>query len=272
MRSTRTRFQVPGSRFQRRPVAAAPSPGPGTWDLEPSRRSPIALPHHEVETPEDRDDVREHRPLQRVREARDVHERRPADAQALRAARAVGDDVEAELALGVLGAEVALGRAELRALGHHHELVDELLHVRQHFALDWQRDLAVVDADRARRDLLERLLEDAARLLHLLDAAEIAVVRVARLADGHVEVVVLVAEVRALLAEVPLDAGRAETRTREAVADRDVARHHADVLQAVDPDAVRRQEALDVALDALRQVLDEALDAVDPAGREVARA
>src|SRR6185295_2212264 len=189
----------------------------------------------------------------------------------LGASRAVGDDVEAEFALGVLGAEVALAGADLGALGHHHELVDELLHVRQHVALVRQRDLLVVHADRPVGDLVERLLEDAARLLHLLDAAEIAVVRVAGLADGNVEVVVLVAEVRALLAQIPLDARRAQTRAREAVADRDVARHHADALQAIDPDAVRREQALDVALDALRQVLDEALDAVDPAGRQVAR-
>ena len=52
----------------------------------------------------------------------------------------------------------------------------------------------------------ERLLEDAHRLAHLLHADEVAIVDVAVRADRHVEVVRLVAEVRAVLAHVVGDA------------------------------------------------------------------
>src|SRR5437763_547699 len=68
-------------------------------------------------------------------------------------------------------------------------------------------DLRDFGVDGAVRHLLQSLLDDAARLPHLFEADEVAVVRVAVLADGHVEVEVCVGGVRAAFAYVPCDAG-----------------------------------------------------------------
>ena len=64
----------------------------------------------------------------------------------------------------------------------------------------------VVDVDRTVGQTLERLLEDADRLPHLLHAHEEAIVDVAVRADRDVEVVRLVVEVREILAHVVGDA------------------------------------------------------------------
>ena len=66
------------------------------------RRSPIHLPHHDVDRRVDRDQVRQQVSLGHLRDAREVDERGRPDAPAHRLRRAVGHEVVAQLALGVL--------------------------------------------------------------------------------------------------------------------------------------------------------------------------
>ena len=71
------------------------------------------------------------------------------------------------------------------------------------------------------------LLDDAQALADLLHAHEVAVVAVADGADGHVEVVLLVARVGMVLAHVVGDAGAAQARAHPAVGQRVFLAEHA---------------------------------------------
>src|ERR1051325_5352144 len=72
------------------------------------------------------------------------------------------------------------------------------------------------------------------------------------------------------LAHVVLDAAGAKVRTGEAVGDGVVLRDDADVLRAIDEDAVAREELLHF-VERDEQFVAELADAFEPAGREVAR-
>ena len=133
---------------------------------------------------------------------------------------AVGDEIDAELALRRLDRRVDLARRHLVALGVELEVMDERFHRALHLAALGRRDLAVVGAHRpfaaARIELLAALLHDPGRLAHLLHADQIAVVAVAVLADGNVEIHLLVALVGLRLAQVPRRAGAAHHHAGEA--------------------------------------------------------
>ena len=81
-------------------------------------------------------------------------------------------------------------------------------------ALGRQDDARIVEHDRAGGDLLQRLLEDPHRLVHLLDAHDVAVEVVALRADRHVEVEAVVDQVRVVLADVVGEARRAQPSGR----------------------------------------------------------
>jgi hypothetical protein len=74
----------------------------------------------------------------------------------------------------------------------------------------------VLHVDGPAGEARDRLVEDAHALAHLLHAAQVAVVAVAVLADGDLEVVRLVVVVRPVLADVVVDARRAQVRPGEA--------------------------------------------------------
>ena len=97
---------------------------------------------------------------------------------------------------------------------------------------------------RRRADHRDALLEDAVRLPHLFHAHEVAIVRVAVLADGNVELEIGIALVRLRAAEVPLHAGSAQRRAGDAPVDRIFGREHADADRAPLPDAIVGQQRL----------------------------
>ncbi len=102
-----------------------------------------------------------------------------------------------------------------------------------------------VDVDRARvGHPLEALIDDAAALLQLVDAHHEAIEAVAGGADRNVEVDLAVLEVRVRLPDVVGDAAGAQARARPAERDRVFLADDADVLEAVEEDAVAEQQAL----------------------------
>ncbi len=90
------------------------------------------------------------------------------------------------------------------------------------------------------------LEDDPSALLHLVEAHEEAIVRVAVRARRDLEVVRVVAPVRLGLAHVVRDAGRAEARAGEPVRDRHLLRDGTAALRAVDEDPVALDQALHV--------------------------
>src|SRR5829696_303536 len=204
---------------------------PPATDYRLPATSTIYFPEHDVERADDGDHVGDEVADAHLPQRLEVDEARRADADAVRAARAVRDEVTADLALRAFDGVVVVARGRL----------DDL------------RDLGV---DGAVGQLLQGLLDDAARLAHLFEADEVAVVRVAVLADGHVEVEVGVGRVRAALADVPRDARAAQRRPREPDGDGVRGRDDADADRPPEPDAVLREERL-VLVDAVREVVDE---------------
>ena len=118
-------------------------------------------------------------------------ERRRAELHPPRLRPAVGDEVAARLAARGLDPDVDLALGDAEALGDDLEVVDQRLHRGVQLLARRQHDLAVVGDPRLALHPLEpvdALGDDPRRLAHLVDADAVAVVDVAAVVDGHVEV------------------------------------------------------------------------------------
>src|SRR6185295_4088999 len=167
--------------------------------------SPVDLTEDDVLRPDDRNRVGEHVAARHLVERREVRESGGADLEAVGLVRAVGHEVDAELALGVLDRCVDLAFGHVHALGDELEVVDELLHALLHLQARGRGDLVVVGHHRAGvgAQPVDALPYDAVRLAHLLDAHQVAVVAVAVFSDRDVELHAVVDLVGLLLAQVP---------------------------------------------------------------------
>ena len=181
---------------------------------------------------------------------------------------AVRDDVDAHLALGRLDGRVRLAGRHLEALGEELEVMDERLHRVLHLGASRRHHLVVVGPHLARRHLVQALLDDAQALSHLLHAHQVAIVGVAVDAEWHVELDLVVGVVRLALAQVPLDARAAQHDAAEAERERVLGRHHADADGARTPQAIRRQQLVDL-VQPLAELLDEHVDVVHEADGQV---
>ena len=141
-----------------------------------------------------------------LRDDAEIDEGRASDLETVGNAATLAVDVEAELTLGVLRAEVDLAGGGVDALGGDDEVVDELLHLLEDLLLRGEGALAVDHVDGAAGDSVDGLTQDAQALTHLLDTDEVAVVAVADGADRNLEVVLLVVEVGMGLADIVVDA------------------------------------------------------------------
>src|SRR5829696_8722782 len=120
---------------------------PPATDYRLPATSTIYFPEHDVERADDGDHVGDEVADAHLPQRLEVYQARRAHADAVRAARAVRDEVAADLALRPLDRVVVVARGRL----------DDL------------RDLGV---DRPVGHLSERLLDDAARLAHLFEPDE----------------------------------------------------------------------------------------------------
>ena len=200
-------------------------------------------------------------------------EARRLDLAAVGLVGAVGDQIDAELALRRLDRRVNLAGRHVIALGVELEVMDERLHRALHLAALRRHDLAVIGRDRAPCrsalvQLVDALLHDADRLAHLLHADEVAVVAVAVLADRNVEIHLGVALVGLRLAEVPGGAGAAHHHAGKAPLPGVVEADDADIDVALLEDAVAGEQPVDV-VDDLQERVAERADVVDELLRQV---
>ena len=235
-------------------------------------RSPVHLAEHDVERAQHGGHVRQHVPAAQVVHGLEMREARGADLAAVRLVGAVGDEIDAELALRSLDGGINLALGHMEALGVELEVMDERFHRPLHVTALGRDDLAVRGIDRALpfrgAKLLEALLHDARGLPHLLHADAVAVVAVAVLADRDVELEFLVALVGLRLAQIPRRARPAHHDPREPPRPRLVERDDSDVNVALLEDPVVRQQAFEVVAD-LQERIAEVPYLVDELRREI---
>ena len=118
------------------------------------------------------------------------------------------------------------------------------------------KDLGRTRDDGAFGEPIETLLNDPDRLAHLFDPHEVPVVGVAVLADGDLEVDLVVTVVRKDLSNVPLDPGAAERGPGQTPVDGLLRRDDPDADGAFLPDPVLGQQPL-VLVDLGREPIDE---------------
>src|SRR3990172_5176393 len=121
-----------------------------------------------------------------------------------------------------------------------------------------------------RRQLLQRLFDDAHRLPHLLQPYQVAVVHVAVVPDRHLEVEAVVHAVRLVLPQVPRHARSPQHRPAQPVGDRLLRREDADALAPRDEDLVLRQQLVKVA-DPLLCVLQHLVAPLNEVVRDLPR-
>ena len=150
--------------------------------------------------------------------------------------------------------------------------MDQRLHRALHVGAPRRHHLAVGGNERPlpfrRAQLVAALLHDLHRLAHLGHAHEVAVVAVAVLADGDVEIQFGIALVGLRLAQVPDGAGAAHHDAGEAPVEAVVEADDADVDVALLEDAVAGQQSIDV-VEHLRMRDAEVGDVVDELRRQV---
>src|SRR5205814_1240598 len=127
-------------------LRARPKPGQTGWAPAPS---PIDLSEHDVERAENGGDVGE-----QMAAADEIHrlqmgKTRRADLALVGLVAAVGDQIDAELALRRLDRGVDLTGRHANAFGVELEVMDQRFHRALHLATAGRRDLVVLDDDRA---------------------------------------------------------------------------------------------------------------------------
>src|SRR5262245_64975029 len=131
-------------------------------------RLAVALAADHVDHAERRDDVGHHQSLEQVAERRHAEEAGWPHAHAIGPAAAVADEVEAELAVGAFHGLIRLAGRDADAFHHDLEMVHQAFDRVVDVTLRRQREARIADHHRPRRHLLEALLGDAHRLLHLV--------------------------------------------------------------------------------------------------------
>jgi hypothetical protein len=202
--------------------------------------SSIHLAQHDVEGPDNGDDVGDQMAANHFVEGLQIDEGRRADAHAIRLLGAIADDVVAENALGRFNRVIDFAR------GRFDDLAD--------FAEDWPFG-----------NIFDGLEADEPGLAHLFHADHVTVVGVAVGACRDLELIAVVGGVGLGFAKVPFHPAGAEDRTRCAEGDAIGGAEHADIARAADPDAVAGEQVnvfLNMALEILAEAFDVFFEAV----------
>ena len=142
-----------------------------------------------------------------------MRKRGRADLAFIGLVRAVGDQIDAELAFGGFHRRIDLPGRHAKAFCVEFEVMDQRFHRALHLAAARGEDLVVLHRDRTlpiwSAELRDALSHDAHRLAHFFPADQIAVVTVAVLADRNIEVHFGIAFIGLRLAQVPRRAGAA---------------------------------------------------------------
>ena len=104
----------------------------------------------------------------------------------------IRNKIDTKFTPGCLDCGIDLSGWNAVAFGIELEVFDHCFHRTLHFATPWRNNLVIPDGDRSLSFSLAKLFDalshDAHRLTHLLHPHEIAIVTVAMLANGNIEI------------------------------------------------------------------------------------
>src|ERR1700738_4742710 len=241
--------------------------------------SPVDLSEHDVERAEDGRDVGQQMALADEIHGLQMGKARRADLALVRLVGAIGDQIDAELALGRFHGGIDLPGGHAKTFGIELEMMDQRFHRALHLAAAGREDLVVLNRHRplpvGGAQLRDALLHDANRLAPLFDADAVAIVAIAILADRNIEIHFGIAFVGLRFAQVPGGARAAHHHAGKTPRPSLLKRHHADIDVTLLEDAIvgpqgyegidRGHERIEPGLDVVDQLRWQILvDAADP--------
>lgn len=173
-----------------------------------------------------------------VVETTQVSKTRSTDVASIRTLASITDNIYAHLALGSLNDGVSLPRRNSVTLGVQKEVVNESLHVLLHGGTGRRGDLVVFNTDGAGGHLVQALVDNAQGLTELLHSAKVAVVAVTVLANGDVELDLVIGIIGLALSDIPGDTGTSKHDTREGQVESVGGGNNTNTSQPLDPDTV----------------------------------
>ena len=146
-------------------------------------------------------------------------------------------------------------------------MMDQFFHLRHHARFRRRHVFPIGDVDRAARQFVDHLAQDAHALPHFFDPHQIAIVAIARAADHDIEIVLLVIEIGMFAPQIVLDAAAAQIRAGKRVGDRAIFRDHADVFRAIDEDAIAREQFVDL-IELRNEIIEKLFELRDESFRQ----
>src|SRR5579872_2720411 len=139
-------------------------------------RLPVAFTADHVDHVEGWNDIGQPPPDNHSRQGLHVGKAGRTTPAFVRLARAVADQVEANLTVGAFDGEVALGRRHQTAIfNHQFELIDQFLRTVKHTALAGPSETGILCIDWSTRYLLKTLQYHSTALANLLHPHEVAI-------------------------------------------------------------------------------------------------
>src|SRR5262245_40561887 len=188
--------------------------------FEHSKSSSVTFSHDDVVCAENRDDVRNQVTSRHMVEGAHMDKRRRTDLQAIRTGAAVAHDEEAEFAFRRFTTAIGLRFGWLESLCEDDEMVDQAFHITHDEGFGRRNILWCIRDNRAGRQLVQALLDDARALTHFLHAHPITVVGVAILADRNLPIDLVIDSVWLLFSDVVGNTRTSQDRSGASEVDR----------------------------------------------------
>ena len=122
---------------------------------------PIHLPKDQIHSSDNRHRIRQHMPPTNLVKCPQMRKTRRPDLTPIRPLTPIAHDKNAHLALWRFDCAISLPRRDSIPLGKEQKMMDQSFHVFLHRCPWRRRDLVVFYSDRARRHLVQALVDDA---------------------------------------------------------------------------------------------------------------
>src|SRR5262245_7946975 len=191
--------------------------------------SPVALTADHVHHTESRNDIRHHVTFDHLVKGAHGNKTGRAHSDAIGFTAAVADNIEAQFAVAPFHGEIGFTRRHMDSFHNDFEMMHQSFDAVINFFFFRQCETWIVNPNRTHRNLLQRLIHNPHALFNFLDAADEAIIVIASVPQGYIEIELVIDQVWMIFTYIVADASGAQNRTREAIADGDLLRDRSDV-------------------------------------------